>query len=403
MAVIEKTDKMNNGFTLPNEVTEKTKLEHLNLNWEEKDLTEKVRTKHVHRLHPYLGKFIPQIVEIFLRKFFKPGDKILDPFCGSGTTLVQCNELGIDSIGYDISEFNVLLSKVKTDKYNIDKMEAEVIDIMNKVGELSQSNYWQLNLINPIQIHDKHLKTNNEYLNKWFAPQSLREILTFKYLIENFEYEYKDLLKIILSRSARSARLTTHFDLDFPKKPQKTPYWCYKHSRNCKPTEEAYKFIRRYCIDTVKRIKEFSKIRTNASVEVKHIDSREAETPRINGVITSPPYVGLINYHEQHIYAYELFQLNGKHDFEIGSATKGASQSAKNKYTNELTQVFKKIASSVVNGGKFIVIANDKYNLYDKIAEDSGLKTIDIIKRDVNRRTGRRSSNFSESIFIWEK
>ena len=45
------------------------------------------RTKHVHRLHPYLGKFIPQLVEVFLRKYFKGGDTILDPFSGSGTTL----------------------------------------------------------------------------------------------------------------------------------------------------------------------------------------------------------------------------------------------------------------------------------------------------------------------------
>ena len=44
------------------------------------------RTKHVHRLHPYLGKFIPQLVEVFLRRYFKRGDSILDPFMGSGTT-----------------------------------------------------------------------------------------------------------------------------------------------------------------------------------------------------------------------------------------------------------------------------------------------------------------------------
>ena len=45
------------------------------------------RTKHVHRLHPYLGKFIPQLVEVFLRKYFNKGDTVLDPFSGSGTTL----------------------------------------------------------------------------------------------------------------------------------------------------------------------------------------------------------------------------------------------------------------------------------------------------------------------------
>jgi len=44
-------------------ITSQTPLESLNLNWREADLPERERTKHVHRLHPYLGKFIPQIVE----------------------------------------------------------------------------------------------------------------------------------------------------------------------------------------------------------------------------------------------------------------------------------------------------------------------------------------------------
>ncbi|MDR0486527.1 MAG: site-specific DNA-methyltransferase, partial [Elusimicrobiota bacterium] len=71
-------------------------------------------TKHIHRLHPYKGKFIPQLVEYFLdnhtdkfkkETYFKKGDIVLDPFCGSGTTLAQANELGIHALGIDISSF----------------------------------------------------------------------------------------------------------------------------------------------------------------------------------------------------------------------------------------------------------------------------------------------------------
>jgi len=107
-----------------------TPLNTLNLNWRERDLPEFQRTKHVHRLHPYLGKFIPQLVEIFLRKY-RP-TLVYDPFAGSGTTLVEANALGIDSIGTDISAFNVLLSKVKTDDYDIPKLEKEIYDILNR-------------------------------------------------------------------------------------------------------------------------------------------------------------------------------------------------------------------------------------------------------------------------------
>lgn len=67
------------------------------------DVPERERTKHVRRLHPYLGKFIPQLVEWFLRRYFHEGNWILDPFMGSGTTLVQANELGMPSAGIDIA------------------------------------------------------------------------------------------------------------------------------------------------------------------------------------------------------------------------------------------------------------------------------------------------------------
>jgi len=91
--------------TVPSSVSPTTPLHQLNLNWSEKDLPQKYRTRHVHGLHPYLGKYIPQLAEIFLRKYFSQRQRVYDPFCGSGTTLVQANELGIPWVGCDISAF----------------------------------------------------------------------------------------------------------------------------------------------------------------------------------------------------------------------------------------------------------------------------------------------------------
>ncbi|OHB39034.1 MAG: hypothetical protein A2060_05020 [Planctomycetes bacterium GWA2_50_13] len=81
-------------------------------------LREKDTTKHVHRLYPYKGKFIPQLVQYFIDShtddfktsaFSKAGNLILDPFSGSGTTLVQAIEMGMHSIGIDISHFNCMI------------------------------------------------------------------------------------------------------------------------------------------------------------------------------------------------------------------------------------------------------------------------------------------------------
>jgi hypothetical protein len=229
--------------------------------------------------------------------------------------------------------------------------------------------------------------TDNEYLLRWFAPKALKELLTYRYFIEKGGYEYQDLLKVILCRSARSARLTTHFDLDFPKKPQTEPYYCYKHRRQCSPTVDAYKFILRYSLDTIRRINEFDGLRTEAKIDVYNEDSRYVDIPPIDGVITSPPYVGLID----------------RRHLEIGAAANGSSKSAQKKYQEDIAMVFRNIAKSMRSHGRMVVVANDSRGLYQEIANLAGLDCESIINRHVNRRTGRRSTEFYESIFVWKK
>lgn len=368
-----------------------TPLESLNLNWRERDLPEGIRTKHVHRLHPYLGKFIPQLVEIFLRKY-RP-KLVYDPFVGSGTTLVEAQTLGIDSIGTDISAFNILLSKVKTDNYDVSLLEKEVREILNRFF-IYKSKFSRDEKINKI------FQTNNKYIMEWFAPNTQKELLCYLRLIK--DYTYQDLLKIILSRSARSARLVTHYDLDFPREPQKIPYYCYKHDRTCKPVEEAYKFLCRYTIDTFQRVKEYAKIRTDAKVILNHEDSRIVDLPKgIDMVFTSPPYIGLIDYHEQHRYAYELLGLKNNEKKEIGAARDGQSEQAIKDYMVGINDVLLHTRQFLAKNALMVIVVNDKHGLYKP--ENVGFKTIGRVERHVNRRTGRRNGAFYESILIWQK
>ena len=376
-------------FTAFEEIDSATPLESLNLNWRESDLPERVRTKHVHRLHPYLGKFVPQLVEIFLRKFQPIA--VCDPFAGSGTTLVEAAALGINAIGCDISEFNCLITRVKTGTYDLDLLEAEIHGILNRA--LSPRQPRILERAAPYHPSD--------YLRSWFAPSALESLLAYQSLIG--DYVYSDVLRLILSRAARSARRTTHFDLDFPKNPQMEPYYCYKHSRTCKPTEDAARFLSRYSTDTLKRIREFSKTRRGAALAIIAGDSSVVDLPRHDLVITSPPYVGLIDYHEQHRYAYELLGLPWRADQEIGSASNGNSQRAQAEYVDSMAASFLNVKSSLARGGRMVVIVNDRLGLYDEIRDRVGLRCETRLERHVNRRTGRRAGDFFESILVWTR
>ena len=56
-------------------------------------------------------------------------------------------------------------------------------------------------------------------------------------------------LRVVLSRAARSVRRAPHYNLESPSQPVTGPYYCHKHRRICKPTENALKFLRRYTED----------------------------------------------------------------------------------------------------------------------------------------------------------
>ncbi len=111
----------------------------LELSWSERELPERVRTKHVHRLHPYLGKYVPQLVEALLERHVRPGGRVLDPFAGSGTTLVQALESGHDAVGVDVAAFNCLLMRVKTAEYNLFALEHDVRDALSRTGDARAS------------------------------------------------------------------------------------------------------------------------------------------------------------------------------------------------------------------------------------------------------------------------
>jgi hypothetical protein len=355
-------------------------LGELQLSWSEAELPERERTKHVHRLHPYLGKFVPQLVEALLARYVRPGGRVLDPFAGSGTTLVQALESGHDAVGVDVAAFNCLLMRVKTARYDLFGLERELRDALSRLG--------------------RSRERPRGYAREWFAPRAAAELLHFRSLID--EYEHADVLRVVLARAARSARLTTHFDLDFPKAPQREPYWCHKHRRTCRPVEEAQKFLVRYLEDTLARIKSFDRLRDRRrAAEVLHGDARDADLAGpFDAVLTSPPYPGLIDYHEQHRYAYELLGLDDRREREVGAAARGSSRAAIEEYVTGITAVLRRCAAALAPGAPVLLVVNDRRDLYPGILGASGLRCDERLERHVNRRTGRRAGEYFESVFV---
>jgi len=118
------------------------------------------------------------------------------------------------------------------------------------------------------------------------------------------------------------------------------------------------------------------------------------------GVITSPPYPGLIDYHEQHRYAYELLSLDDRREQEIGAAAAGRSKTALSAYIEAMSEVFDNTASQLSRDAWLLIVVNDSHDLYPAILENAGLLLEERITRHVNRRTGRRAGEFFEDVLV---
>ena len=427
------------------------------------NFTESQTTKHVHRLHAYKGKFIPQLVEYFIGRhtdqfkkqvYFKAGDNLLDPFCGSGTTLVQANELGINAVGVDVSTFNAFISNAKLANYQLDQVLLASQEISSMLGEfkassniskfeieliekLKQYNHshfpspeykYQIrnNLINEVAHSSKHhqeflniykslvkkykiklLQINcNTFLAKWLL-QPIRDEVDFvaKQLDNIKEKAIKDILSLILSRTIRSCRATTHADLATLKDPISTSYYCKKHGKLCKPIFTIANWWKRYSQDTINRLAEFGELKTKTYQTCLVGDSRtinlkqKSKVAKFDGVFTSPPYVGLINYHEQHAYAYDLFGIKRQDELEIGPLFNGQGLKAQESYVNEIAKVLINSKKYLKPKANIFIVANDKYKLYPKIAELSKLKIVQEFKRPVLNRTEKSRGAYCETIF----
>lgn len=431
-------------------------------------------TKHVHRLHPYKGKFIPQLVEYFLDShtdnfkkevYFNTGDIILDPFCGSGTALVQANELGMYAVGIDVSSFNALISNIKIEKHNMKKLEEESLRITKALeGFLANSNtvvfenllleelkkfnnkYFpapeykyrvRRNLINEYKyarekekeflstyqrlISEFDIKLRQQkgesFLDKWYLQHVRKEIDYVGGLTHQLtDVDIKRIISLILSRTIRSCRATTHSDLATLKEPITTTYYCKKHGKICKPLFSIFNWWKRYSEDTLNRLRQFDKLRTDTHQICLVGDSRGIDIfskveqnnsmfakllkeRKIQGIFSSPPYVGLINYHEQHAYAYDLFGFEREDGLEIGPLCRGQGIEAREDYVQGIADVLKNCKKFLAESANVFLVANDKWGLYPEIAKKADMAIINRFKRPVLNRTERDKGAYSEIIF----
>ncbi|MBC8185007.1 hypothetical protein H8E88_28270 [candidate division KSB1 bacterium] len=239
-----------------------------------------------HSFHEYKGRFYPQLAKSFMNfANLKPGEIVLDPFCGSGTTLVESFLFGANAIGVDINPIAYLLTKAKIRSFYIS------IDELLK----TKSFFEQIHLTNDFDYNIESFShaLDIEYLLRWFPKRNLKQIL---FLLEQFSLQENEdiqfLLKITLSNIFR----------DFS---NQDPSQLRIRRRKTPPPRNLIERFKADLTSNIQSLIKFQKLNfLNFNAEIKNylgdVRSLSSSTgicsSSIDLAITSPPYATALPY-----------------------------------------------------------------------------------------------------------
>lgn len=242
-------------------------------------------TPYTHGFHKYPAKFIPQIPKWAISKYLNGFNNkiILDPFCGSGTSLVEGLIAGHNAIGFDIDPLSVLISKVKTTPLLLSLL----FDIVN----------WLKNEISLDQVIS--FIPDCVSIDHWFSADAIKKLSIIRSLIDRipekfgnniFINDIQDFLYICFSSIIR--RVSNADDQS-----QKT----YVSHTKIKIPKEVFSLFLNQLDYFVDRISSFSSIiDPNLYVNLHNYSSLDnldiINNKKIDLVVTSPPYIKAIDY-----------------------------------------------------------------------------------------------------------
>ncbi len=152
----------------------------------------------IHDIHPYPAMMLPQIARRLVEKYLREGGVFLDPFCGSGTVLVESLRKSNIGYGIDINPLAILISKVKISKLPVDIIGTKIHEFGEKIRMIR---WGEISL--PKEIPELF---NITY---WFKERNIYELNWLKKEIDSIDNnEVKDFFTVAFSATIRKVSLT---------------------------------------------------------------------------------------------------------------------------------------------------------------------------------------------------
>lgn len=310
-------------------------------------------TYYTHGFHPYPAKYTPQIVNRFFNLYCKQGFTILDPFCGSGTTLVEGVLNGMNSVGIDLNPIAYIISRAKSNHYSVEEIDI----IRDFISEIQPQANNGLFAENNVSLKNENGISIPDFPNRshWFQENVSYELATLKKKIDRIKSEnIKNLMycafsKIIVKVSNQDS------EVRYTAKKKNHPDGIVLSSF----IDTVFNYLK--ALNT----KEHSII---AKSEVHNGDTYEIlkNLPENNFdfVITSPPYINTFDYYLYH--KQRMFWLGYDHrpvrQKEIGNHHKIDTkifEVAKSEYIDSMTQIMNELSRVSKPNSYFVMIIGD--------------------------------------------
>lgn len=290
----------------------------------------------IHDIHPYHAKFYPGIPQYFLSKYATRDSVVLDPFCGSGTTLLECNAAGIRSVGIDINFLSAKISACKTFTYASEKLNS-LIEYILAADDST-----------PIEFPDANI---------WFTAQNLDDLFKIFNAIQKIEdLQYRTLFEVVLSSLLnKTCNKRDTWNLGYLSDNILPNKDCKLSLRN--EFVKKCKWLVGACNETA-NLKNISKVICGNS---KIFSSSEL----FDLVITSPPYPFAVDFAKNNRLAYYIFGQNliEAADNETGARCKRNKRDCEMLFFEEIKDIYLNVIKQVRVGGYFcMTVADTKRN-----------------------------------------
>jgi len=310
-------------------------------NGEEWNFHDEMTNEHLHALHPYPAKFIPQIPRRAINLWSKHGDLVYDPFCGCGTTIFEASLAGRLGIGTDNNAVAILVSRAKTALYTKSDLKA-IDDFTHKISKGLDFAEPRLDLI-----------PTNKNLHYWFSPLIIERLAALKGLILAEDEPVRTFLMAVFSSIIVRV---SYQDSD-------TRY--SRILREIAPNEVDVAFQTRLT-DTMARIPK-AMVSGRTAVESIQADARSVpfiKNDSVSLIVTSPPYLNAYDYHKYH--RQRLLWVDGgesvafARDNEIGSHDKFTRKnSIPDGYFTDMDTCFKEWFRVLKKDGSCLIVIGD--------------------------------------------